>query len=357
MHSKKLLSLALSLFIAESVVASPCKPKTTTDATSVASNTLSESTTTILPVSSTTETTLATIETSTAAETSETETETETATTLLTSTTATSAVDTTTTEEGTTTAGETTTAVGDTTTTAAETTATTETGTTTGEATTTEAQTTTTAEAETTTTEATTTTAAEPVCAQTLLLANPTPIFGSGNTVDDDSRSVVPPFSIEVYGVGSTDVYVGSNGFVTLSGGSSSFNNGPLPAQSLPSISIMPYWDDLIIRGGTCNTGIYYDVYETDRGNTFTVEWQLGSIGLGDAAGEHFSASFYEDFPGLVRFEYYQTARHGSSATVGLQNGQQYSQYSYNQDNSIPDQFFVEIDTSSGTALTLSGAL
>ncbi|EMT72860.1 hypothetical protein FOC4_g10004347 [Fusarium odoratissimum] len=330
MHSKKLLSLALSLFIAESVVASPCKPKTTTDATSVTSNTLSESTTTILPVSSTTETTLATIETSTAAETSETETETETTTTLLTSTTATSAVDTTTTEEGTTTVGETTTAV--------------------------EAQTTTTAEAETTT-EAATTTAAEPVCAQTLLLANPTPIFGSGNTVDDDSRSVVPPFSIEVYGVGSTDVYVGSNGFVTLSGGSSSFNNGPLPAQSLPSISIMPYWDDLIIRGGTCNTGIYYDVYETDRGNTFTVEWQLSSIGLGDAAGEHFSASFYEDFPGLVRFEYYQTARHGSSATVGLQNGQQYSQYSYNQDNSIPDQFFVEIDTSSGTALTLSGAL
>ncbi|KAH7172859.1 hypothetical protein DER46DRAFT_657528 [Fusarium sp. MPI-SDFR-AT-0072] len=338
MHSKKLFSLALSLFIAESVVASPCKPKATTAATSVATTTLAESTTTILPVTSTTKTTLATIETSTAAETSETET----TTTLLTSTTAAS---------GTTTADETTTTVRETTTTAVETTATTETGTTTGETTTTEAQTTTTAEAETTTTEAKTKTAVEPFCAQTLLLANPTPIFDSESAFDDGYRNVVPPFPIEVYGVGSTDVYVGTNGFVPLNDGSSSYNNGPLPAQNLPSISIMPYWDDLVIRAGTCNTGIYYDVYETDRGNTFTIEWQLGSIGLGAGAGEHFSASFYEDFPGLVRFEYYQTTNHGSSTTVGLQNGQQYSQYSYNQDNSVPDQFFVEIDTSSGVAV------
>ncbi|KAI7762851.1 hypothetical protein LZL87_008292 [Fusarium oxysporum] len=347
MHSKKLLSLALSLFIADSVVASPCKPKTTTAATSVASTTLSESTTTILPVPSTTDTTLATIETSTAAETSETET----ATTFLTSTTAASVVDTTTTEEGTTTAHETTTTVRETTTTAVETTATTETGTTTGETTTIEAQTITTAEAETTTTEATTTTAVEPFYAQTLLLANPTPIFDSESAFDDGYRSVVPPFPIDVYGVGSTDVYVGTNGFVSLNDGSSSYNNGPLPAQNLPSISIMPYWDDLVIRAGTCNTGIYYDVYETDRGNTFTIEWQLGSIGLGAGTCEHFSATFYEDFPGLVRFEYYQTTKHGSSATVGLQNEQQYSQYSYNQDNSVPDQFFVEIDTSSGVAV------
>ncbi|KAG7419517.1 hypothetical protein Forpe1208_v002176 [Fusarium oxysporum f. sp. rapae] len=265
MHSKKLFSLALSLFIAESVVASPCKPKATTAAM--------------------------------------------------------------------------------------ETTATTETGTTTGETTTTEAQTTTTAEAETTTTEAKTKTAVEPFCAQTLLLANPTPIFDSESAFDDGYRNVVPPFPIEVYGVGSTDVYVGTNGFVPLNDGSSSYNNGPLPAQNLPSISIMPYWDDLVIRAGTCNTGIYYDVYETDHGNTFTIEWQLGSIGLGAGTGEHFSATFYEDFPGLVRFEYYQTTKHGSSATVGLQNEQQYSQYSYNQDNSVPDQFFVEIDTSSGVAV------
>ncbi|KAF4426517.1 hypothetical protein FACUT_9827 [Fusarium acutatum] len=345
MYSKKLLSLTLSLFIAEAVVASPCKPRTTT---SVASATLSDTTTTIPSVPSTTETTLATIETSAASETSETETET--STTLLTSTTAASAVDTTTTEEGTTKADETTTTVGETTTTAAETTATTETRTTIGDTTTTEAQTTTTAEAETTT-------AGEPACAQTFVLANPTPIFDSESTNDDSARSVVAPFPIEVFGAGSTSVFVTTNGVISLDDYSTSYANNVLPFENLPSISIMPYWDDLIVRAGACNTGIYYDVYESERGNTFTIEWQLGSIGLGASTGEHFSASFYEDFPGVVRFEYYQTTKHGSSATVGLQNGQQYSQYSVNQDDSIPDQFYIVIDTSSGDAVTLSGSL
>ncbi|KAF4483526.1 hypothetical protein FAGAP_11696 [Fusarium agapanthi] len=352
MHSKKLLSLALSLFIAEAVVASPCKPKTTN---SVASTTLSESTTTIPSVPSTTETTLATIETSVASETSETETET--ATTLLTSTTAASAADSSTTEGGATTAEETTTAAGGTTTSAAETTATTETGTTTGDTTTTEAQTTTAAEAETTTAEATTTTAREPACAQTFVLANPTPIFDSGSISDDSARNVVAPFPIGVFGTMSTNVFVTTNGVISLDDSSTRYTNDALPDEYLPSTSIMPYWDDLIIRVGACNTGIYYDVYESDRGNTFTIEWQLGSVGTGAATGEHFSASFYEDFPAVVRFEYYQTTKHGSSATVGLQNGEQFSQYSFNQVDSIPDQFYIVIDTSSGDALTASGSL
>ncbi|KAF5544750.1 hypothetical protein FMEXI_6389 [Fusarium mexicanum] len=310
MHSKKLLSLALSLFIAEAVVASPCKPKTTT---SVASTTLSDSTTTIPSVPSTTETTLATIETSAASETSETENET--ATTLLTSTTAAPEVDTTTTEEGTTTAEETTTA------------------------------------------EATTTTAGEPACAQTFVIANPTPIFDSESTNDDSARSIVAPFPIGVFGTSSTNVFVTTNGMISLGDYSLSYANDELPVNSLPATSIMPYWDDLTIRAGACNTGIYYDVYQSDRGNTLTIEWQLGSVGLGASTGEHFSASFYQDFPGVVRFEYYQTTKHGSSATVGLQNDQQFSQYSVNQENSIPNQFYIVIDTSSGDAVTLSGSL
>lgn len=355
------------------------------------SNTVCESTTIIPSLSSTTETSLAIIETSTAIETSETETETATTlltsttatsevdtstteegttstdetttaaetsetgtltTTLLASTTATSVVDTTTTEEGTTTADETTTAVGETTTTVAEITATAETETTTAEA-----QTTTTSVAETTTADATTTTAAEPACAQTILLANPTPIFISDNNYDDQFKSVTPPFPIGVFGVSSTSVYVSTNGVVSLNDGAFSYNNGQLPSENIPSIAILPYWDDLIVRTGACNTGIWYDVYETDRGNTFTIEWQLGSIGFGAATGEHFSASFYEDFPGLVRFEYYETTKHGSSATVGVQSGQDFSQYSANQDNSVPDQFFVEIDTSSGVGVIDSDPL
>ncbi|CVL06095.1 uncharacterized protein FMAN_03918 [Fusarium mangiferae] len=370
MYPKKLLSLALSLFVVESVVAGPCKPRTSS-ATSEASTTLAESTTTILPVPSTTDTSVAIIETSTTAGTSEAETET--ATTLLTSTTAAS-VSTTTTEEETTTADETATTAGETatgaettvtteaesttgetattraeTTTAAEsgTTATTEAVTTTEETTTAEAQTTTTAEAETTTTEAATTTAADPGCAQTILLANPTPIFDAQNgRYDDAYDSVTAPFPIEFFGAASSNVYVSTNGFLSLDEGASAYSNNELPAGNIPSTSIMPYWDDLLITEGTCNTGIFYDVYETARGNTFTIEYNVGSLRpdlMG--TGEHFSVSFYEDHPGLIRFEYYQTTKHGSSATIGLQSEQLFSQVSYDQENSISDQYFIEIET------------
>ncbi|KAF5632415.1 uncharacterized protein FTJAE_7525 [Fusarium tjaetaba] len=338
MYSKRLLSLALSLFVVESVIAGPCKPKTTS-ATSAASTTLVASTTTTLPVSSTTDTTVATIVTS--------DTETEAATTLLTSTTAVSVADTTTTKEGTTTADETTTTVVETT----------ETGTTTGEATTTEAQTTTTAEAETTTAEATTTTAAEPVCAQTLVLANPTPIITDPlvNT-DDGNQGFTAPFPIGVFGSSSTSVFVSPNGLLSLDTGSNAYGNYALPRSNIPAVSILPYWDDQYFRRDVCNTGVFYDVYETDRGQTLTVEWFVGS-NSDTGFNEHYTASFYQDYPGLVRFEYYTTTRHGSGATIGVQNGQDYTQYSYNQDNAVPDQFYVEIDTSSGVGVIDSDPL
>ncbi|KAF5578562.1 hypothetical protein FPANT_9942 [Fusarium pseudoanthophilum] len=340
MHSKKLLSLALRLFMAESVAAGPCKPKTTTSATSVASTTLAASTTTTLPVSSTTDTTMATIVTS--------GTETEAATTLLTSTTAASVADTTTTEEGTSTADETTTTVVETT----------ETGTTIGETTTIEAQTTTTAEAETTTTvEATTTTAAEPVCAQTLVLANPTPIITNPQVnTDDGNQGFTAPFPIGVFGASSTSVFVSPNGLLSLDTGSSAYGNYPLPRSGIPAVSILPYWDDQYFRRDTCNTGVFYDVYETDRGQTLTVEWFVGS-NADTGFNEHYTASFYQDYPGLVRFEYYTTTRHGSGATIGVQNGQDYTQYSYNQENAVPDRFYVEIDTSSGVGVIDSDPL
>ncbi|KAF5986350.1 peptidase s8 s53 subtilisin kexin sedolisin [Fusarium coicis] len=286
--------------MAESVVTGPCKLKTTTSATSVASTTLVASTTTTLPLSSTTDTTVATIVTG--------DTETEAATALLTTATAISVGDTTTTKEGTTTA------VG-------ETTATTETGTTTADTTTAKAQTTTTTEAETTTAEATTTTAAEPVCSQTLVLANPTPIITDTLVSSDDgNQGFTVPFPIGVFGVSSTSVFVSPNGLLSLDTGSSTYNNNPLPRTNILAVSILPYWDDQYFRRDTCNTGVFYDVYETGRSQTLTVEWHVGS-NADTGFNEHYTASFFEDYPGLVRFEYYTITRHGGSATIGVQNG------------------------------------
>lgn len=118
----------------------------------------------------------------------------------------------------------------------------------------------------------------------------------------------------------------------------------------------MPYWDDLFVNsGGLCGVGITYEVHETERGQTFTVEYNVD----GSDGENHFTVSLYQDHPGLIRFAYYNT-RHGGSATVGvqnLQNGQQlYSQYSFNTP-SISDNSFVEIDTGSGNAITTTGQL
>ncbi|KAM0468233.1 hypothetical protein ACHAP7_011139 [Fusarium lateritium] len=302
MRSRKLLSLALSLFVAESVVAGPCKPLSSATG-SIVSTTLSESTTTMLPVPSSTDsktsnldTTISTSQASTATDTSEAKTDA--ATTLAASATATAA-----------------------------------------------------AELIVTT---------EAFCAQTTVLANPTPIFDGhdGRVYDDSFRTVEVPFSVGVFGSYSTTVYVSTNGVLSLEQGSTAFINRELPSNAVPPISIMPYWDDLyILDEEVCSTGITYEVHETSRGNTFTVEYYLGSGGDISGTTDHFTVSFYEQLPGLVRYVYYKTLINGQGATVGLQNGQLFSQFSYNSAGSIPDQFYIEIDTSSGDAITTSGQL
>ncbi|KAM0229673.1 hypothetical protein ACHAP5_011583 [Fusarium lateritium] len=211
-----------------------------------------------------------------------------------------------------------------------------------------------------TTADAETTTTAEAFCAQTTVLDNPTPIFDGQDGVgyDDAFRAVEVPFSVGVFGLSSTTVYISTNGFISLEQGSISFNNRELPSNAAPSISIMPYWDDLYVSDiVTCGTGITYEVYETSRGNTFTVEYYLGSAGDGGETTNHFTVNFYEQIPGLVRYVYYKRHRNGESATVGVQNGELLSQFSYNSVDSIPDQFYIEIDTSSGDAITTSGQL
>ncbi|KAL3605319.1 hypothetical protein FPOAC2_00262 [Fusarium poae] len=283
--------------------------------------TLSETATTTLPVSSSAETSiLDTTLTTQATETSEVKAETETPTTLETSATS---VDITTVD------GETSTILLDTT----------------------EATTTTAAEVTTTAAETTTTEAAG--CPQVTVLANPTPIFSAsdGNLYDDEYGTVGVPFEVGVFGSSSSTVYVSVNGLLTLGQAPGlAFVNSNLPAQDIPEISIMPYWDDFYITGGLCGIGISYEVYETRRGRTFTVEYYV-------SVNDHFTVSMYEDHPGLVRYAYYKTSRHGEGATVGVQNGMLKSQYSYNTPDSISDNFYVEIDTSSGEGVITSGQL
>ncbi|KAG5656937.1 hypothetical protein KAF25_011106 [Fusarium avenaceum] len=317
MHSKKLLSLALSLFVAESVVASPCKPPLSATS-SIVSTTLPESSTTIISVPSTTNSETAT---------GSSEAETGTATTLASSTITTAVVDTTTA------AVQTSTVLIQTSAASSE-------------------ATTTSSEATITAAEAGTTTATEPFCAQSTVLANATP-FSNFNTqvgADDDYDSATLPFPVGIFGSSSSTVYASTNGFLLLDSSSAAYDNGQLPTKNAPPISIMPYWVDLYVpSNAVCGTGFAYEVHETSKGQTFTVEYHLGIYGTSPSS-EHFTVSLYKDYPGLVRYVYYQTSGHGDIATVGLQNRELFSQFSYRSLGSIPDQFFIEIDTSSGVA-------
>ncbi|KAF5229145.1 hypothetical protein FAUST_10617 [Fusarium austroamericanum] len=323
MHSKTFLSLALSLFVVDSAVASPCKPSSSATS-SLAVSTLSESMTTTSPVSSSIETSL--LDTTLASQATETSAiETETVTTVTASATfvSTATVD-----------DETSTTLLDTTIT-------------------TEASTTTAGGITTTTAETTTTAAAG--CPQVTVLANPTSIFSSsdGMVFDDEHGTVVIPFDVEVFGASSSTLHVSVNGLLTLGRAPSTASyNAALPAQSLPEVAIMPYWSDLLVFPNLCGSGIAYEIYDTSRGQKFTVEYYVGSYN--NPVGEHFTVSMYKDYPGLVRYVYYKTSMHGSSATVGVQNGIFKSQYSYNAEDSIPDRFWVEIDTSNVQDVTTS---
>lgn len=301
---------------------------------SIVSTSVSESTTAILSLESSTGSDTSTLDTTT--ETSKVETGT--TTTLVSSTTATSEVEVTTTETESSTKLATSTATTD--------------ATTSGQTTTTTADITTTTEAETTTTEA--------GCPRVTVLANPTPIFVSdpdGVVYDDTYKAVQVPFSVGVFGASSSTVYVSVNGFLSLFDSGGYFTNRDLPTEGAPRVAIMPYWDDLFVNsGGLCGVGINYEVYETERGQTFTVEYYVA----GSQGDDHFTVSLYKDYPGLLRYVYYATAGHGNSATVGaqnLQNGQQlFFEYSYNTPT-ILDNSFLEITTSTEGIALVSGQL
>lgn len=149
-------------------------------------------------------------------------------------------------------------------------------------------------ETTTTATEAGTTTATEPFCAQSTVLANPTP-FSNFNTefgADDDYDSVTLPFPVGIFGSSSSTVC--TNGFLSLDSGSAAYDNGHLPTKNVSPVSIMPYWADLYApSNAVCGTGIAYEVHETSKGQTFTVEYYIGIYGT-SPSNEHFTLSLYK---------------------------------------------------------------
>jgi hypothetical protein len=145
-------------------------------------------------------------------------------------------------------------------------------------------------------------------------LANPTPVFDDSLDHDNDFVAIVLPFPVG----GDTTVYISPNGVISVGAGTESFNNDDgLPSNELPPIAYVPYWDDLYLDRSRGDT-IVYEVFNGIFGNQVTFEFLLGRAAT--SGPFHFEASFLENQPDGIRFQYYTTPEKGSSATVGIQN-------------------------------------
>ncbi|KAF6802243.1 peptidase s8 and s53 subtilisin kexin sedolisin [Colletotrichum musicola] len=194
-----------------------------------------------------------------------------------------------------------------------------------------------------------TTTTIGSTCTPSAVLPNPTTIITVG---DDQFTSITLPFPITVFNSSESTVFVSINGRLSLFSGTTTYVNNPLPDTSIPAVSVLAFYDDLIIVP-TDGNSVAYQVFGSAGNRTVTFEWITGLFGV---SGQfyHFTATFEEAAPGIINFRYYSTSDKGSSATIGAQNlldgGQLFVQYSYNTVNAIPDRSFVRLDTTgSGT--------
>jgi hypothetical protein len=148
-------------------------------------------------------------------------------------------------------------------------------------------------------------------------LANPTPVFNDNLYHGDDVASIMIPWAMGLAGTGQKTVYINTNGYITVdSGDDNPFNTG-LPTPSIVDRAYLPYWDNLVLDPSKGHT-IVYEIFDGISGPQLTVEFILGKPN--NPGIYHFEASFLENQPQVLIFQYYTTPDKGSSATAGFQD-------------------------------------
>ncbi|MFC3739272.1 carboxypeptidase regulatory-like domain-containing protein [Paractinoplanes deccanensis] len=143
-------------------------------------------------------------------------------------------------------------------------------------------------------------------------------------TGDDEAWHAVTPFPIKLYGETSSDVWVSSNGFVTLAPeGAADYAATPIPsgnADLTPNSAIYPFWADWVIDD---QAAIATKVTGTAPNRQWIVEWRNALWFASDADRVSFEAIFAED--GSITFAYDgidpdSPIERGSGGTVGIEN-------------------------------------
>ncbi len=139
-------------------------------------------------------------------------------------------------------------------------------------------------------------------------------------------------FNFNFYGTEYSEVYIGTNGYLTFGEGDDEFINYSFPSTGAPRIA--PYFDDLIALEE--NSGIYYKTIGTEPDRKFVVQWYLEDRYLSSPNTVDLQAILCEG-SNIIVFQYYDTTfgneyDHGSFATIGLNkgDGQTALQLSYN---------------------------
>ncbi len=126
-------------------------------------------------------------------------------------------------------------------------------------------------------------------------------------------------FTVPVFGTNETQVYIGSNGYLTFANGDSHAVNTSFPATGL--MRIAPFWDDLYVSPGNIrynnsNTGEFIVIWNgvsTHNYATASITAEVVVFGSGNAQG-------YTNGSILFSYGTVSTTNDGS-VTVGLNKG------------------------------------
>ncbi|GKU06068.1 hypothetical protein FLAG1_08783 [Fusarium langsethiae] len=210
------------------------------------------------------------------------------------------------------------------------------------------------ASTESSTVETTTTTAAPSRACTDSFNFQPTTLFAGDQLWDNEVKSIELPWPVGIYTDSSDKIHVGVNGLVTLfDDAATESENAALPTNSISSVAVCPYWDDLRIEPNAGHE-ITYQIYDSDGYRAVAIEWY--GVDSNDVLTQ-FVVRFQEyslSNPDSVFMRYYTTSE-GGSATIDVQDGNvnKFLQYSFNQDNAVPDGSTVLFFTLGGDERTV----
>jgi hypothetical protein len=149
----------------------------------------------------------------------------------------------------------------------------------------------------------------------------------SGNHYDDGTTTIALPFSFTFYGTSYNQAALCSNGNIQFNTVATDYANACLPYGNFND-AILPHWDDLRTDVPVGTSGIFTSTSGVAPNRIFNIEWR--AVYYANQLPLNFEARLYEASP-RMDFIYGDTSgAAGSSATVGVQHGGQFTSYECN---------------------------